>query len=83
MAAAGGGPGGNGAGRTVAGTRRGRWRESPFPLLESGGLAGKRRCLRLAQAGQEYAIGVARELANEPPLIFADEPTAALDTGRG
>lgn len=53
------------------------------PSAGIGGLAGKRRCLRLAQAGQEYAIGVARELANEPPLIFADEPTAALDTGRG
>jgi putative ABC transport system ATP-binding protein len=28
-------------------------------------------------------VAIGRALANEPPLIFADEPTASLDTGRG
>jgi putative ABC transport system ATP-binding protein len=33
--------------------------------------------------GERQRIAIARALANEPPIIFADEPTAALDTERG
>lgn len=33
--------------------------------------------------GERQRVAIGRALANEPPLIFADEPTAALDTERG
>jgi len=33
--------------------------------------------------GERQRVAIGRALANEPPIIFADEPTAALDTGRG
>ncbi len=33
--------------------------------------------------GEQQRVAIARALANSPPLVFADEPTAALDSKRG
>lgn len=44
-------------------------RADNFPSMRSG--------------GQQQRIAVARAITNRPSVIFADEPTAALDSHRG
>ena len=61
-----------------------RARERAMELLDYLGVADRANNLPEAlSGGQQQRVAVARALANEPGLILADEPTAALDSQRG
>jgi putative ABC transport system ATP-binding protein len=68
----------------VKGVRGREAQEQARQLLEKVGLAGRTHHLpEDLSGGEKQRVAVSRALAGEPPIILADEPTAALDSKTG
>jgi putative ABC transport system ATP-binding protein len=61
--------------------RRGERKERALRLLDQVGIADQAHKLPSAlSGGQQQRAAIARAMANDPPVVVADEPTGNLDT---
>ncbi|WP_323014563.1 ABC transporter ATP-binding protein [Devosia sp.] len=56
-------------------------RKRAIALLERFGIANEPRRVDTYSQGEQQRVALARALVFDPPILFADEPTASLDAG--
>lgn len=68
----------------LAGIARGDRRDRALALLSRFGVAHRAEALpQRMSGGERQRVAIARALANDPDVVFADEPTGSLDSDTG